>query len=183
MRTARRLHQTTGPATGRLVLSYDARNKSRFRARLENGEEIAVMLPRGTVLAHGDRLLTDEGESYEVLAADESLSVATTDDPHLLSRATYHLGNRHVPLEIGVGRLAYQHDHVLDDMLRRLGLSVTYESGRFEPESGAYGHSHHDHSHHDHSHDGHSHHDHSHDDHAHGEHHHHHHGESRRGDR
>jgi len=115
------------------------------------------MLPRGTVLEHGDRLLTDEGDSYEVVAANESLSVATTEDPLLLARAAYHLGNRHVPLEIGIGRLAYQHDHVLDDMVRRLGLTLAYENARFEPESGAYGHSHHDHSDHDHTH-GHEHH-------------------------
>ena len=179
MRTVRRLQQTTWPAAGRLVLGYDVRNKSRFRARLEGGEEVAVKLPRGTVLAHGDRLLTDEGESYEIVAADESLSVATTDDPLLFARAAYHLGNRHVPLELGGGRLAYQHDHVLDDMLRRLGLSVTHENARFEPESGAYGHSHHGHSHHDHSH-----HDHSHDGHEHShDHSHHHHAEPRRGER
>jgi urease accessory protein len=98
MRTVRRLHRTTEPAASRLILSYDARNRSRFRARLENGEEIAVMLPRGTVLAHGDRLHTDDGVSYEVVAADESLSVATTNDVLVLARAAYHLGNRHVPL-------------------------------------------------------------------------------------
>lgn len=177
MRTARRLHQTTEPAASRLILGYDERNKSRFRARLENGEEIAVKLPRGTVLAHGDRLLTDDGESYEVIAADESLSVATTNDPLLLARAAYHLGNRHVPLEVGIGRLAYQHDHVLDDLVRRLGLSLTFENGRFEPESGAYGHAHHGHTHHGDDHD----HDHG-DDHHH-EHHHHHHAEPRPGQR
>ena len=173
MQTARHLHRTTEPAAGRLILSYDARNKSRFRARLENGDEIAIMLPRGTVLAHGDRLLTDEGPSYEVVAADESLSVATTSDPLLLARAAYHLGNRHVPLQIGIGRLAYQHDHVLDDMLRRLGLSLAYESAPFEPESGAYGHAH---AHHDHAHG---------DDHHHesGHHHHHHQADPRRSER
>src|SRR5688572_7351007 len=102
MRTARRVHRTTEPAAGRLILGYDARNKSRFRARLENGEELRVMLPRGSVLAHGARLITDEGESFEIVAAHESLSVATTEDPLLLARAAYHLGNRHVPLEVGV---------------------------------------------------------------------------------
>jgi len=177
MRTARGVHRTTEPAAGRLILDYDARKKSRFRALLENGEEVAVKLRRGTVLAHGDRLLTDEGDSYEVVAANESLSVATTEDPLLLARAAYHLGNRHVPLEIGIGRLAYQHDHVLDDMVRRLGLVVTYESAPFEPENGAYGHSHHDHAHHDHTHGD------KHDSGHHQHHHHHHHTEPRRGER
>jgi urease accessory protein len=149
MRTARRLHRTTEPAASRLILSYDARNRSRFRAHLENGEELAILLPRGTVLAHGDRLQSDDGLSYEVVAAGESLSVARTDDALLLARAAYHLGNRHVPLEVGVGRLAYQHDHVLDDMVRRLGLTLTHENSPFEPENGAYGHGHHHHGHHD----------------------------------
>ena len=141
------------------------------------------MLPRGSVLVHGARLITDEGESFEIVAAHESLSVATTEDPLLLARAAYHLGNRHVPLEVGVARLAYQHDHVLDDMVRRLGLTLTYESAPFEPESGAYGHSHQSEPHHDHSHDDHSHDDH---DHHHGSGHHHHphpHTEPRRGER
>jgi urease accessory protein len=124
------------------------------------------------VLAHGDRLHTDDGVSYEVVAADESLSVATTNDVLVLARAAYHLGNRHVPLQIGVGRLAYQHDHVLDDMVRRLGLSLTFENAPFEPESGAYGHSHHDREHHDNE-----------DHHGSAHHHHHHHDDPRRGER
>jgi len=167
MLSVRSLHESTAPPSGRLLLDYDARTKSRFLARLENGEEIAVKLPRGTVLAGGDRLLADDGASIEVVAADEGLSVATTNDPLLLARAAYHLGNRHVPLEIGIGRLAYQHDHVLDEMVRRLGLSLRFERAPFAPEGGVYSHAHHDHGHghgHGHDHDGHGH---GHDDHDH----------------
>ncbi|HVR19977.1 MAG TPA: urease accessory protein UreE [Polyangiaceae bacterium] len=179
MRSVRSLHKSSLPPDGRILLDYDARTKSRFRAHLEGGEEIAVKLPRGTVLADGDRLLADDGGSFEVVAADEDLSVATTSDPLLLARATYHLGNRHVPLEIGIGRLAFQHDHVLDEMVRRLGLTLGYERAPFAPEGGVYAHgtgsSHHDHAHHDHGdhdpvHHHHDHHDHAHDhghDHAH----------------
>src|SRR5262245_41254219 len=98
MRSVRSLHRSTLPPDGRLYLDYDARTKSRCRARLENGEEIAVKLARGTVLAGGDRLLADDGASFEIVAADEDLSVATTGDALLLVRAAYHLGNRHVPL-------------------------------------------------------------------------------------
>jgi urease accessory protein len=172
MRTVRRLHDDpTAPFAGRLVLDYDARKKSRFRAHLEDGREIAVRLQRGSVLADGDRLLADDGETYAVVAADEDLSVATTDDPLLFARAAYHLGNRHVPLAITLGRLAYQHDHVLDELVRRLGLTVDFVRAPFAPEGGAYGgghHHHHDHDHHhDHGHDHDHHHDHDHDHHHH----------------
>jgi urease accessory protein len=180
MRNVRGLHQSSQAPDARLLLDYDGRTKSRFLARLENGEEVAVKLPRGTVLAGGDRLLADDGSSIEIVATDEALSVATTPDPLLLARAAYHLGNRHVPLEISVCRLAYQHDHVLDDMVRRLGLALHFERAPFSPERGVYGHGghrhghdddHHHHHEHDHAHGEHDHahgeHDHAHDDHAH----------------
>ena len=181
MRTLRRLHESEAPPEGRLVLDYDARTKSRFLARLENGQEIAVQLPRGTTLSGGDRLLADDGASFEVVAATEELSVATTNDPLLLARAAYHLGNRHVPLEVGLGRLAYQHDHVLDDMVRRLGLTLTFEQAPFTPEGGAYGHGHgHEHGHgHGHGHE----HEHEHEHgHGHGHEHEHEHGHGHRHD-
>lgn len=166
---------------GELELDYDARQKHRFRASLSNGEEIAVTLPRGTRLADGDRLKLGDGRFVRVRAAAEELSVVTTPDPLLLARIAYHLGNRHVALAITSGRLAYGHDHVLDDMVRRLGGTVAFERAPFVPEGGAYGggashhHSHgdghsHSHSHDDHAHDHHSHHDHGHD-HSHDHHH------------
>jgi urease accessory protein len=172
MRTVRRLQEASPtPPRYRLVLDYDARQKTRFLAKLESGEEIALRLPRGTVLADGDRLLSDDGDSIEVVAAAETLSVATTDDDLLFARAAYHLGNRHVPLQIGVRHLAFRHDHVLDDLMRRLGMKVDFKTASFVPERGAYDHgSSHPHTHghahtHDHSHD-HAHtHDHPHADH------------------
>jgi urease accessory protein len=88
-----------------------------------------------------------------VIAAPESVSVVRCADPFLLARACYHLGNRHVPLQIMPGELRYHHDHVLDDMLRQFGLEVTYASLPFEPEAGAYASDAHSHSHsHAHSH-------------------------------
>ena len=149
---------------GVLTLSYDERRRSRLLARLDDGREVALMLPRGTILRHGDRLRGDGGLTIEVRAAAESLSIAATADTHLLTRAAYHLGNRHVPLEIGVGWVAYAHDHVLDTMVRGLGLDVSPRVAPFEPEAGAFqhdgggGHSHgggraHHHEHgHDHGH-------------------------------
>ena len=163
MRTVRTLHRDKlGSTTGKLVLDYDERQKSRFVARLESGEELAVRLPRGTALVHGDCLLTEDGATFEIVAADEDLSVAATDDALLLARAAYHLGNRHVPLRIGVGILAYRHDHVLDAMMRLLGLMLSFRLAPFTPEPGAYGHAPvaahghghgHDHSQHEHEHE------------------------------
>ena len=125
---------------GVLTLSYDQRRRSRLRASLDDGREVALMLPRGTILRHGDRLRGDGGLTVEVRAAAESLSIAATGDTHLLTRAAYHLGNRHVPLEIGAGWVAYAHDHVLDDMVRGLGLEVSPRVAPFEPEAGAFQH-------------------------------------------
>jgi urease accessory protein len=78
-----------------------------------------------------------------VCAAPEAVTTAHAGDPLGLARASYHLGNRHVPLQVGPGWVRYQRDHVLDDMVRGLGLRVVHESARFEPERGAYhGHAH-----------------------------------------
>src|SRR3982751_4494207 len=126
-----------------LTLPFGERSKSRQRAVLDNG----------TVLRHGDLLLSDDGRVVEVRAAAECVSTVHTEDPFTLARACYHLGNRHVALQIGGGWLRYQHDHVLDDMLRGFGLGVTIELAPFEPEGGAYVSSHAAHAHpHEHSH-------------------------------
>jgi urease accessory protein len=117
---------------GTLLLTSEERRKNRLRARLEDGREAGIILPRGTILHDGD-CLSDGTTLVVVRAAHESLSVATTPDPHLLLRAAYHLGNRHVALQIGPDWLAYQHDHVLDDLTRGLGLLVTLEKRGFEP--------------------------------------------------
>jgi urease accessory protein len=127
----------------RLVLPFQLRNKSRLRTALETGEEVALILERGSVLRGGDLLLAEDGRVVEVVAEPESVSTVRTPDVLALCRASYHLGNRHVALQIGAGWVRYQHDHVLDEMVRGLGLSVTVEEAPFEPEAGAYGgHSH-----------------------------------------
>jgi urease accessory protein len=175
MRTARSIHRGS-PAQrplGTLRLDYDARQKGRLRGRLTNGEELAILLPRGTTLEAGDWLATDDGEAVLVEAATEALSVARTDDALLLARVAYHLGNRHVALAVEAGRLAYRHDHVLDDLVRRFGLAPSFEEAAFRPEGGAYGAHDHPHTHsHDHSHEHPHDHDHDHD-HAHAHAHHH----------
>lgn len=150
---------TADSATESLTLSFYQRERSRLHAKLDNGDEVGLFLPRGTVLKQGDVLSNDNGDAIQVLAAKESVSTITAKDAHLLLRIAYHLGNRHVPLQVEADWLRYVHDHVLDDMVMQLGGVVTYEQASFQPESGAYGggHSHgHDHSHshsHDHAHD------------------------------
>ncbi|GAB4512235.1 MAG: hypothetical protein Tsb0020_30200 [Haliangiales bacterium] len=97
------------------------------------------------MLRDGDRLRTDTGLVVRVVAAAEALSVVRVSGARALARACYHLGNRHVPVEIGADWARYQRDHVLDDMLRGLGLEVRHEEAPFQPEAGAYGGGHHHH--------------------------------------
>jgi urease accessory protein len=124
---------------GTLTLRFADRRRSRLRARLDDGREVALFLPRGTLLRDGDRLRSDGGDlTIAVRAADETLSFAEAADRLLLARAAYHLGNRHVPVQIGAGWLAYEHDHVLDGMVVELGLPVTTRQAPFEPEAGGY---------------------------------------------
>jgi urease accessory protein len=151
--------------TERLTLPFELRQKSRLRCMLDSGEEAGLILERGIVLRGGDRLLADDGRIVAVMAAPEQLSVVASSDPLQLLRAAYHLGNRHVAVQILAGSLRYLHDHVLDDMLRGLGLKVRFETLPFEPEGGAYGR-------HEHAHGGTAH-SHDHDDHDHGHAHHH----------
>jgi urease accessory protein len=162
-----------------ICLPFDERKRGRFKTQTVTGQEVGIMIDRGEVMRGGTLMRCDAGEVYKIIAADEVVTTATTDDSTLFARGCYHLGNRHVALQVGDGWLRYQNDYVLDDMLIQLGLKVIHEPAPFEPENGAYGdhggHSHgdddyehpdihaeeHSHTHdHDHSH-GHSH-DHSH---------------------
>lgn len=139
----RKLPSSSARADIRLVLPFQLRNKSRLLTALENGEEVGLILERGSILRGGDLLLADDGRVVEVVAEAETVSTVRAPDALALCRASYHLGNRHVALQIGDGWVRYQHDHVLDDMVRGLGLCVSVEAAPFEPEAGAYGgHSH-----------------------------------------
>ncbi len=126
----------------RIVLPYELRCKSRLRTRLESGEEAGIFLERGTILRGGNRLQANDGRIVEVVAAPEEVMEIRSGDPLLLARAAYHLGNRHVAVEIGEGLLRFSRDHVLAEMVRGLGFSVDEASSPFEPEGGAYGHGH-----------------------------------------
>ena len=135
--------------TTTLTLPFEKRQKSRLPVTLDNGKQAGLFLPRGTLLRSGDCLLAEDGSIILVIAADESISTAYSKSNHQLMRVCYHLGNRHVPLQIGSDFVRYQRDHVLDEMAASFGLEIIRESIPFEPESGAY-HSHrkHHHNHH-----------------------------------
>ena len=158
-------------------LDWDVRQKSRFAATDSAGRELAIFLPRGTLVRGGDVLVAEDGSMVRVIAALQPVLVITHcknhGTPFDLTRAAYHLGNRHVPIELQPDHLKIEPDHVLADMLRAMHLIVTEQNLAFEPEGGAYaaghggGHSHGGHGHgHGHGHDHHHGHDHSHD-HAH----------------
>ncbi|MDM0007305.1 urease accessory protein UreE [Variovorax sp. J22G73] len=150
-----------------IELDWDVRQKSRFDATDSQGRQIGVFLPRGTAVRGGDVLVAEDGSLVRVIAAPQPVLRITHctahGTPFDLTRAAYHLGNRHVPIELKPDHLKIEPDHVLADMLRSMHLIVVAVDEAFEPEGGAYG-SHggghgHDHAHgHDHGHN----HDHSH---------------------
>lgn len=124
--------------TQSIALSYDTRQKCRFRATLSSGQDIGVDLPRTAVLRGGAYIGTTTGEVLQVQAAPEKLLCVTANAPFDLLKAAYHLGNRHVPLMLTPNALYLEPDYVLADMVRGLGLTVEEVMHPFEPESGAY---------------------------------------------
>lgn len=153
-----------------VTLDWDTRQKSRFQATDSQGRELGIFLPRGTAVRGGDVLVAEDGSLVRVIAAPQPLlritACASHGTPFDLVRAAYHLGNRHVQIELQPDHLKIEPDHVLADMLRAMHLIVTEVEDGFEPEGGAYsagghgpahGHHHeHDHAHghgHDHSRD------------------------------
>ncbi len=140
-------HKGGQPATEQLVLDFNGRTKSRLRTRLASGEEIGLFLPRGTILRGGDLLEISDGRIAQVVSAPEDLLEARCANPLGLARAAYHLGNRHVAVQVGRDDrgdwLRIQADHVLETMLAGLGAEVRALSAAFEPEAGAYAPGHH----------------------------------------
>ena len=147
-------------------LDWDVRQKSRFDATDSQGRTLGVFLPRGTAVRGGDVLVAEDGSLVQVQAAPQAVLVVRHCPQHGssfdLTRAAYHLGNRHVQLELKADHLKLEPDHVLADMLRSMHLIVSEEVSAFEPEGGAYaaaghghgqGHGHSDGPGHDHDHD------------------------------
>jgi urease accessory protein len=141
-------------------LDWDVRSKSRFDATDSSGRHLGIFLPRGQVLRGGDVLVAEDGSLVSVLAAPQRVLRVTACPEHGgpadLPRAAYHLGNRHVALEVKADFLQLEPDPVLAEMLRSMHLIVTELNAPFEPEGGAYaqgGHAHHAHPHDDHDHE------------------------------
>lgn len=182
-----------------IVLDYDGRHRRRIVMKGVRGTEFLLDLPDAVALRNGDALILEDGRLIEIVAAPEELAEVRCADARQLARTAYHLGNRHVHVEVLANRLRIRRDHVLEDMVRGLGAKVAHIEAPFEPDSGAYeageahahdhGHGKHDHKKHDHGHDhkhdhdekhahkheAHDHkhdhsHDHKHDDHKHGDH-------------
>ena len=126
-------------------LSFDTRQKSRFRATLNNGTDIGADLPRTGILRSGSFIATPNGEILRVDAKAERLMCVTAPTQFDLLKAAYHLGNRHVPLMLTPTALYFEPDHVLAEMVEGLGLAVNEVEHPFEPESGAYAQHSHDH--------------------------------------
>jgi urease accessory protein len=143
-----------------ITLDWDVRQKSRFESTDSGGRQVGVFLQRGQVVRGGDVLVGEDGSLLKVLAAPQAVLRITHCSQHGtpfdLTRAAYHLGNRHVPIELQPDHLKIEPDHVLADMLRAMHLIVHEVQDSFEPENGAYGehggghHHHHgdDHAHH-----------------------------------
>ena len=157
----------SGAAADTVVLDFDHRHRRRMAMTGTGGLEFLLDLAEAEALADGDGLVLDDGRLVSVTAAAEPLAEVTCDDADHLVRVAWHLGNRHLPTELLGDRLRIRRDHVIEDMLVRLGATVSHVSAPFNPEGGAYGHGRthgHDHDddpshdhHHGHSHGGHSH--------------------------
>jgi urease accessory protein len=140
-------HMHQPQPTGRIILDYDGRFVRRKVVHLEDGQPILIDLMQTTSLDHGGALILESGAEIEVVAAAEPLLEVTADD---LTRVAWHIGNRHTPCQIESGRLLIQRDHVIADMLSRIGARTRDVVEPFTPEGGAYGHGRtqsHDHGH------------------------------------
>ena len=141
LRLDRVLHRDANahPADAMLTLPFELRRRSRLLVRLDSGEEAGLFLERGPVLRDGDRLAGIDGRIVQVVAAIESIYFVRPSASCALAQAAYHLGNRHVPVEIGEDHLKIERDPVLRNMLEQQGALVVEAKAAFQPEPGAYG--------------------------------------------
>ncbi|HEY9910239.1 MAG TPA: urease accessory protein UreE [Thermosynechococcaceae cyanobacterium] len=140
--THRVLEPTHQPISFTLSLTSEERTRSRHRFETRAGQVVFLQLPRGTVLRDGDVLQSETGQFIRIVAEPEPVLTVQTETPLALLQAAYHLGNRHVPLEIAPTYLRLLPDSVLRDLLEHRGLRVVEEVQPFQPELGAYGHGH-----------------------------------------
>jgi urease accessory protein len=151
-------------ATDTVVLDFDHRHRRRLRMQGEGGLDFLLDLADAVAIRDGDGLLLADGRIVEVKAADEPLAAVRAKDTAHLVRLAWHLGNRHLPVQVEADRLLIREDHVIEEMLASLGATLTHVEAPFDPEGGAYGQAHHHddddrrrhgdhHDHHDHHHD------------------------------
>lgn len=133
-------HLHPGDTFLEITVSFEERQKSRYKTTTHCGKELGWFIERGRVLNASDALQCTDGTLIKIHCAEESVSDVSCDDELLLMKAAYHLGNRHVPLQVEKSFLRYQEDYVLDDMVKGLGLTVSHVTREFHPESGAYSH-------------------------------------------
>jgi urease accessory protein len=143
--TERRGHWPTEHAAGTVTLAYDDRHRRRLRLESDDGEAFLLDFPKAIALDDGDGLLLEDGRWLVVCAALEPL-IEVTADPTLLTRLAWHIGNRHLPARMEPHRILIRRDHVIADMLSKLGATLRFIEAPFTPERGAYdqaaGHSH-----------------------------------------
>jgi urease accessory protein len=135
-------------SAGSLTLDFEARHRRRFRLTADQGDDILLDLPQAVAMADGDGLQLEDGRWLKVLAAAEDIVEIRHKDALQLMRIAWHLGNRHLPTEIRGDVLCIRPDHVIENMLRGFGAEISKVQVAFQPEGGAYGHSH-DHKHHE----------------------------------
>ena len=137
--------RVTGIAVGsnssldHVVLKYEDRFRRRISMTTEGGIDFLLDLPKATELADGDHLQLEDGRTIRVCAASEPLAKVTADDAKHLTRIAWHIGNRHLPCEIHPERLIIQQDHVIEEMVIKLGGRIEHIEAPFNPEGGAYG--------------------------------------------
>lgn len=127
------------PVDARVVLSHAQRDRGRLKVQTSAGDDVGIFLERGTPLQVGEYLRTQCGKHLVVEGACEQVVTAACEDWKVFSRACYHLGNRHVKIQVGERWLRILPDHVLEDLLERLGMQLRAETAIFVPENGAYG--------------------------------------------
>lgn len=132
----------THVATDTVVLDFDHRHRRRLRMQGEGGLDFLLDLPETVAIRDGDGLLLEDGRIVEVKASVEPLVEIRAADAGHLVRLAWHLGNRHLPVQIEADRLLIREDHVIEAMLAALGATVTHIEAPFDPEGGAYGHGH-----------------------------------------
>ena len=123
-------------------LDFDQRHRRRITMHSNGGREFLLDLPKAVAIADGDRLELEDGSLIAVNARPETVAEVTASDVQHLTKIAWHLGNRHLPTEIMDGCLRIRDDHVIVDMLRKLGANVEIVEAPFQPEGGAYGHEH-----------------------------------------